>query len=216
MKKIALALATAVVVTLSACGTESTAPLAETESTAPSVSPDVTATEGASEAVADETSAQPTEAATSAAPADAGTRENPYPAGSTVVLGSYEVALGPTVKDATEQVAAENEFNEPPVEGRQFVMVPVTATYTGDESGTAWVDLSIQFVGSGGNTFGTGTDDYCGVIPNDLSDAGEMFAGATAEGNVCVSVPSDQVEGGVWMVEETFSFDGTSAFVGLG
>lgn len=144
-----------------------------------------------------------------------GTRDNPAPAGSSATLGTYEVSLGATTANANEMVATENEFNAPPVDGRQFVLVPVNFTYTGDESGTPWVDLSIQFVGSGGNTYGTGTDDYCGVIPQPLMDLGEMYNGATGMGNHCVSVPSGEVEGGTWVVEETFSFDDTKVFFAL-
>jgi len=147
--------------------------------------------------------------------AEQGTRDNPYPAGTAVEIGDYTVTLAETTTDAWEQIEAENQFNEPPAEGRQFVMVPVTATFDGEDTGWAAMDLSIAFVGSGGNTFNFGSDDYCGVIPSNLSDQGEMYAGGTAEGNVCVSVDADQIEGGVWRVEETLSFDGEHAFIDL-
>lgn len=169
-------------------------------------------------AAAEETQAaaeETTEAVEEEASAATGTRENPAPAGSTATLGNYDVSLGATTANANEMVAAENEFNAPPVEGRQFVLVPVNVTYTGDESGTPWVDLTIQFVGSGGNTYGTGTDDYCGVIPQQLMDLGEMYNGATGSGNHCASVPAGEVEGGTWVVEETFSFDNTKVFFAL-
>ncbi|HZK04693.1 MAG TPA: hypothetical protein VFC82_02470 [Actinomycetaceae bacterium] len=162
-----------------------------------------------------------TEASTEAAaetesvPSGDGTREAPFSPGSTASIGDYEVSLGSAILNANEMVAQENQFNDPPAEGRQFVLVPVTATYTGDESGTAWVDLSIQFVGAGGNTFGDGMDDHCGVIPNSLTDQGEMYGGATVEGNACVSVPSDQVEGGTWVLEDPYDFDDTKVFFAI-
>lgn len=164
-------------------------------------------TQAAEETEAEEAAAEDTAAV--------GTRDNPAPAGSSAALGNYEVTLGATTLNANDVVATENEFNAPPVEGRQFVLVPVELTYTGDESGTPWVDLTIQFVGSGGNTYGTGTDDYCGVFPEPLMDLGEMYNGATASGNECVSVPSAEVEGGTWIVEESFSFDDTKVFFAL-
>ena len=132
-----------------------------------------------------------------------------------MTLTSYDVSFGATTVNANEAVAASNQFNDPPVDGRQFVLVPVSVTYTGDESGTPWVDLTIKFVGSGGNTYGSGTDDHCGVISTPLMDLGEMYKGASATGNECVSVPSAEVEGGTWVVEETFSFDGTKVFFAL-
>lgn len=144
-----------------------------------------------------------------------GTRDNPYPAGTAVEIGDYTVTLAETTTDAWEQIEAENQFNDPPADGRQFVMVPVTAAFDGEDTGWATMDLSIAFVGSGGNTFNFGSDDYCGVVPDSLSDQGEMYAGGSAEGNVCVSVDADQIEGGVWRVEETLSFNGDHAFIDL-
>lgn len=145
-----------------------------------------------------------------------GTRQRPVPAGTVVTIGDWQVSLGPTALDATAQVAAENQFNDPPAAGRQFVLVPVNVTYTGTDSGTPWVDLSINFYGSGGNTFGAGgTDDYCGVVPNSLSDVSEMFPNAKAAGNACVSVPSDQVQGGAWIIEESFSMENSRVFFAL-
>jgi len=162
-----------------------------------------------------ETTAAAAETSAAAETAKVGTRENPAPAGSTATLASYDVSFGATTVNANEAVAAENPYNDPPVEGRQFVLVPVSLTYTGDESGTPWVDLTIKFVGSAGNTYGSGTDDYCGVISTPLMDLGEMYNGASANGNECVSVPSAEVEGGTWVVEESFSFDGTKVFFAL-
>lgn len=147
--------------------------------------------------------------------AAAGTRQKPLSPGVSFAVGDWTVELDTTNTDADDIVAAENPFNEPPADGRRFVMVEVTVSYTGDDSGQPWLDLGFQFYGSGGNTFGTGLDDYCGVIPNDLSDQGEMFPGASATGNVCVSVPADQIEGGAWIVEESFSLDDNRTFVSI-
>ena len=146
----------------------------------------------------------------------AGTRENPLAPGVTFAVGDWTVQLGATDTDADDIVAAENQFNEPPVDGRRFVMVEATITYTGTESGTPWIDLTFEFYGSGGNTFGTAVDDFCGVIPDALDEHGEMFPDATATGNVCVSVPADQIEGGAWIVEDLFSLDDSDrTFVAL-
>lgn len=147
--------------------------------------------------------------------AAAGTRQNPLDPGASFTVGDWTVQIGETDPDAGEIVAAENQFNDPPAEGRQFVMVEVDVTYTGDDSGHPWVDLSFAFYGADGNTFGTNSDDYCGVIPDDLMDIGEMFPGASASGNVCVSVPAEQIDGGAWIVEAAFSFDSDRTFVAL-
>jgi len=146
----------------------------------------------------------------------AGTRKNPVPVGTAAQVGDWTVTLAPTNVDATDIVKAENQFNDPPADGRQFVMVELSLTYDGDEDAQIpWVSLSTKFVGSDGNTYGTGTDDYCGVIPGNLTDVGEMYAGATATGNVCVSVPTAAVDGGRWTVEESFSFSSKPVFFAL-
>ena len=144
-----------------------------------------------------------------------GTRDNPLPVGTRMEMGDWTLAVTDVTLDATEQVMAENPFNDPPVDGRQFVLFAVDATYEGEDSGTAWLDFSWAIVGSAGNTFGTAMDDYCGVIPNSLDDTGETFPGGSVSGNVCVSAESDQVEGGTIRIEETFSFDDTRAFYAL-
>src|SRR5690606_28952265 len=98
---------------------------------------------------------------------------------------------------------------------RQFVLFGIEATYNGDETGTAWLDFGFQVLGSEGNTFGSGMEDYCGSIPGDLMDEGEAFPGATVSGNACVSVPSEQLEGALLIAEDTFSFDNERVFVSL-
>ena len=92
------------------------------------------------------------------------------------------------------------------------MMVQVSGQYNGSGSKLPAADLRMQFVGSAGNTFGFGTDDHCGVIPDSFNDFGEMFTGATATGNECVSVPTDQING-VWSIETGFSSD--AVFFGL-
>ncbi|WP_275078477.1 hypothetical protein [Parafrankia soli] len=42
-----------------------------------------------------------------------------------------------------------------------------------------------------------------------------MFPGATASGNACAAVPSDQVPAGSWIVEESFSLDDNRVFFAL-
>jgi hypothetical protein len=145
------------------------------------------------------------------------------PAGTTFALSDrvdgegeavelWEVMLSPTDTDATDEVLAENEFNEI-AEGRRAVMTEVTATYVGPETGNAWVDLDLTYLGSDGNTFAYGDDDYCGVIPNDLSDHGEQFPGATVAGNVCHAVPEVVIEDGMWIVALAFTLDDQRVFV---
>jgi hypothetical protein len=141
-----------------------------------------------------------------------GTRDNPLPVGTRIEMGDWTVAVTEFDLDATERVQEENSLNDPPDEGRTFVMYSVEATYEGDDSGNPWLDFRWAIVGGAGNTFGTSMDDSCGVIPDPLRDQGETYPGGSVSGNGCISVPVDQLDGATLRVEEMLSFADTAAF----
>lgn len=126
-----------------------------------------------------------------------GARDNPLPVGAHVTNGDWDIALG-TPHEAGDEVSAENPFNDPPKPGMEYWVVPITATYTGTDTGTAWLDLTIKFVGSDNKTY----SDRCGVIPDDLSDVDQVYPGGTAEGNTCIAVPAGA--DGLWSVSAGF------------
>ncbi|MCH7231192.1 hypothetical protein L0U85_10060 [Glycomyces sp. L485] len=141
----------------------------------------------------------------------AGTDPNsPLPAGTEVETGNWRVSFSDVVPDASETVLDENEFNEPPAEGHQFFMYRVDATYIGGDSSFAWDDLQLGV--AFGNTLYT---DYCGVIPDDLAEAPEVFKDGTVSGNNCVMVPSDGVEDAVISVQDHWQ-SGERYFVSTG
>jgi hypothetical protein len=125
--------------------------------------------------------------------AEAGTRANPHPVGTPVENEDWSIVVG-TPREAWGEVSAENQFNSPPEAGLEFWIVPLTATYQGSTSGIPWLDLSVKFVGDDSVTY----DGYCGVIPNDIQDVGELYAGGVADGNTCVAVPAGAP--GLWTV----------------
>lgn len=127
-----------------------------------------------------------------------GSRDNPLPIGATVVNDEWNIVLG-TPREAGDEVSAENPFNDPPAPGMEFWIVPVTATYTGNDTGLAWTDLTVKFVGSDNKTY----SDSCGVIPDNLNDVDEVYPGGIAEGNVCVAVPAGA--DGLWSVSAGFT-----------
>lgn len=143
-----------------------------------------------------------------------GSRENPLAPGETATLRGWNITIHSTSLDMTDAVLAENQFNDPPVTGRQFVMADVSTTYTGTDTGTPWIDLNFRILGSSNNVFGRASADSCGVIPNALSDTGELYPGGSLRGNVCVSVPAEQVSGATWIVKASFSGD-EEVFVSL-
>lgn len=150
-----------------------------------------------------------TEQTSSETKAKLGTRENPIPIGQKAQVGpNWEVTILEIVPDAWSIIEAENMFNEPPEEGYQYVMAKVQFSYIGEESGTPWLDLSLRYLGSDGNSYSEGV----GVVPKPFYDIGEQFPGATAEGNIGWAVPVDAVSGGRIIVEETFSLENTRVF----
>ena len=103
------------------------------------------------------------------------------PIGETASVGSWSLKVTGVTPDATDDVLAENEFNDPPPEGNQFFIATLEATYNGDESSTFWVDMSLKAVGES-NVAYEAFEATCGIIPNDIDDAGETFPGGTFTG----------------------------------
>jgi hypothetical protein len=126
-----------------------------------------------------------------------GSRENPLPIGQTVNNQDWDLTLS-APREAWADIAAENQFNDPSKPGMEYWIVPITATYTGDDTGHTAFDISVKFVGSDNKTY----DDRCGVIPAPLDDVGELYKGGVAKGNVCVAIPAGAE--GLWTVSTGF------------
>ncbi|MGH3562039.1 MAG: hypothetical protein ACRDTN_09640, partial [Mycobacterium sp.] len=127
----------------------------------------------------------------------AGSRENPLALGETVSSKAWEVTLG-VPREAEADIAAENQFNDPPEAGMEYWIVPITATYTGNETGNAGFDITVTFVGSDNRTY----NDRCGVIPGAVSDIGNLYKGGVAKGNTCGVIPAGA--DGLWALSTGF------------
>lgn len=141
----------------------------------------------------------------------AGTRENPIPLLSPASVGAWTITVTAVDFDAWDVVEQENMFNDPPAEGNVYVLVSLDASYAGDESGTFWVDISTKFLGNKGNTF---REAYA-VAPNEISDSGEVFPGASVSGTVLFEVPAEQLQGGMLLAEETWNWGDTRTFFAI-
>ncbi len=150
---------------------------------------------------------------TTSRPAPAGTRESPIPLGEWASIGEWSVRVVSVNPDGTQAVFDENSFNEPPTEGYVFFLARLEATYTGNETGQPMA-LSSKAVGPS-NVAYEGMNAYCGVIPDDIDYAGEVFPGGTISGNVCWQVAESDLSGLVLIVEDAFSFDGIRVFYRL-
>lgn len=144
---------------------------------------------GASEAGGGQPTALPTPVAK-----DVGTREHPMPAGSTVTDDDWVVALGQP-HEGWEEIHEAEPYNEPPKEGTEYWLVPVTITYTGSTSAEPWLDLQFGFVSDDGRSY----SDWCAAsVPEDLMAVETLYTDATVEANVCLQVPAGG--DGLWTV----------------
>lgn len=88
---------------------------------------------------------------------DRGTaRDTPAPLGETMRTPNWEVAVQETVAGdaAWRQVQAANQFNDPPEEGRQYVLVKVHARYIGIAERPMNIDeYAFQSTGSAGTLY---------------------------------------------------------------
>ena len=143
---------------------------------------------------------------------DIGSRDNPVPIGEIVSIADWDISVIAVTPDSTDIVASENQFNDPPAAGHQYVLVLVEATYTGDSSDSLLWSVDMSVVGDSAVV----VSDQCrAVVPNELDSFTEVFGGGVITGNLCWEVLSSDVDSLVLIVEESFSFDGVRAFLEL-
>jgi uncharacterized coiled-coil protein SlyX len=160
----------------------------------------------ATEEPAAEATAKPTKAPTKAATGPVGGFANPVPFGDEVTLpGDWTVKVVDVIPNATDQVMAENQFNDPPADGHQFFMVRISMTNNGSESASYQRIANFQVVGKSAVAYQT-FDASCGLIPDELPNA-EVFPGGTIEGNVCWSVKTSDAKSLIMFADSYVTFD---------
>ena len=112
-------------------------------------------------------------------------------------IGDYTVAVDEVTLDADDIVAATDPYNEPAV--GQYVLVDLTAQYTGDDEGEPYFDLDYTF--SGGDARQYASTSCSVVLPIDWLDLPVLEKGGTVEFQVCMDVPPTAVDGGRLFVE---------------
>lgn len=133
---------------------------------------------------------------TTAAP-EAGTRENPFAPGTPLVTtDGVEVSVASVNLDATGAVMAENQFNDPPPDGERYILVSLNVMNGSDEPINPWIKVDVSAIGSANRVH----DDCYAVEPDALSDAPELYPGGSASGNVCLVVPSNEVDDGSLLI----------------
>ncbi|ROR72051.1 hypothetical protein [Bogoriella caseilytica] len=190
----------AALLTLGACGLGSEEP--DTEAPA-----DTATADEAAEEAADETADGPDGEAEVEPAGERGSRANPLALGESIEGSDWVVIINEVQFGADEQVAAENQFNEPPPEGHSFVLIDVSATYTGTDSEMPMLGTDIAWVTSSGETLGS--SDAFAVAPDAFDTTRELYEGGSETGNLVIAVPEDdegliRVRLGMFEREEAF------------
>lgn len=130
--------------------------------------------------------------------AEEGSRDNPLPIGSTVSDSEWDVTINSVDLNATDAIIAENPLNDAPADGNTYIMVEVSATYTGTnpEGDTPWV--SVEYVSAGGNSFAS--HDALLVAPDSFDSLETLYEGASVTGNIALEVPEEEIADGTLKV----------------
>ncbi|MFC7374852.1 MULTISPECIES: hypothetical protein [unclassified Brachybacterium] len=168
------------------------------------------------ETTEEETSAEETteEESQGGSSGGAATKDDPAALGETVTIddgdgGTIDVTLGEPNWDATDEVLEANSYNEEPAEGETYILVPITATYHGDDSLEPGFSILVEYVSDAGNSYSLTS----AVAPKDSLDVGTLYDGGTGEWEVPLLVPEDQVEGGAFTVSSLLDFSGDPAWI---
>ncbi len=127
-------------------------------------------------------------------------------------VGDWNVVVVSVTWNADTVVANHSEFNDPPEDGHQYVLVKVQATRTGEGSASFITDVYCTFLGSGGDVFDAVPQD----IPDAIREAEDVETGSTLTGYMVFQVSSDQVNGGQLVMEAASSSDGSQVIFDLG
>lgn len=157
---------------------------------------------------------EPTETETEEVPERTGTRDAPLGLGETrkVVEGSaWTVGITASNLDALAVVLANNEYAEQPAEGERFVVATLQVTvdqaaieaqgFEMSDGADPRFSLTVEYVAADGTSYGTGTGGTFCTTANDYLNTGVLYSdGAQSTGDVCVGVPADKIDGGLWRV----------------
>jgi hypothetical protein len=127
--------------------------------------------------------------------------------GQEAQVGDWDVEVVSVTWNADSVVANHSEFNDPPGDGYQYLLVKIRAVRTGLGTGSFSGDVDCTFLGSDGSLFETAPQD----IPEAMGDADPCDEGSAVTGNVVFQVSSDLVSGGRLVMEPSSSSAGSQA-----
>lgn len=127
------------------------------------------------------------------------TRENPYPLGTEISSKDWKVVINSVTLNANDAVAGASQLNNPPADGKQYILINYTATYVGgDSKGEEPAFVSVDYVTADGVTI-NGTDSMA-IAPDAIDTLTTLYNGASVTGNIVRAVPVDSAQDGVLAV----------------
>jgi hypothetical protein len=142
---------------------------------------------------------------TTAGSLPAGTRDNPVPLGQGAEVGEgWTAVVNAVTLNANDQVAAANQFNEPPAANNVYVLANVTVTYNGAAASDA-AGVQFEALGTASNTVVTSYDHN--AVPPDALQSTEVFQGGSLTGNVLFEAPIADIDSLVLIGHALMSFD---------
>ena len=152
----------------------------------------------------------PTETATPAVTGPGTRRNDAVAIGTPLGVGNWTIVVNSVTANANEAIAAENQFNDPPPEGRQFFLVNLSATFNGGEEDSELFASDISYSALGPSSVEYNYEDRCGVLPEELETFREVFEGGTITGNVCWAVTPEDAAALTMYADAGFDFEGTT------
>lgn len=111
----------------------------------------------------------------------------------------WRIVINSVTLAASDAVAAANEFNDPPAEGSEYILVNYSATYLGDDAnGQMPAFVSLEYVTADGRTINS--FDKTAIAPDAIDSSNTLYKDGTATGNVAFEVPSATAAQGVLAV----------------
>lgn len=133
------------------------------------------------------------------ASAEAGTRGNPYPIGSVIESDDWRVVVNSVALAATDTVVSANQFNEPPAEGAEYIVVDYSTTYLGDDpDGQIPAFVTVEYVTADNTT--VNSFDNSVVAAEAIDTTSTLYTDGTATGNTTFEVPTATADQGVLAV----------------
>jgi hypothetical protein len=120
-------------------------------------------------------------------------RSAPQPLGTAVDIGGgWTMSVDEFVPDATAEIQAISEFSQPPPDGEVYSLATLTLTYDGEEDSLSPFSVELGAVGDSNAS----SDDDCFVDlgAEELDMFADLFQGGSISGQVCFTIPRDQLD----------------------